>query len=107
MRDPNGLAQCLQWHEKKPEWDDRLPPRDYLKTNIESAKANIHPVPEWRRFADQKMYALNVTELALQRHQKTHMPKDMMFGHPPRPHSPINCVIAHRYKTEFDEIATR
>ncbi|BHF69520.1 hypothetical protein SprV_0301256600 [Sparganum proliferum] len=102
--DPEALIRCLRWPIPKRRARSDFP-RDFLRTNIESAKAGIHPVPDWEEFADKKDFKLDTTKQALGRNKKPHFPKNMIFGHPQRPHTPIKCVLEHKYKTEFDEAA--
>lgn len=104
-RDPYELAKCLNW----PDYTQMINPRtfrsDFETTNVESAKAMIHQVPPWIKFREQKDYRIDPKKAQGLRFLKPQFPVDMVFGGPPRPATPIACVLAHQYKAEFDQKA--
>ncbi|VDD75336.1 unnamed protein product [Mesocestoides corti] len=102
---PNAMNECMTWCNYKPVYDPQRFGVDYQKTNVESAKANIYRVPEWIAFRKEKDFHINPVEKKGERFKKPIFPVDMVFGRPPRPGTPFNCVISHYYKTEFDRKA--
>ncbi len=104
-RDPYALLKCLHWPEYKPPVDPRTFRSDYTRINVESAKANIHAVPVWEKFRKAKNFHVDPTQAQGLRFLKPQFPDDMIFGKPPRPITPLGCLLAHQYKTEFDKNA--
>lgn len=108
-RIPNEILQCLNWpvEGKDNKIDPQCLPRDFHKINLESTKLGIHPVPDWLKFANETDYRHNPTKRVLGRLRKPKYPEGMTFGIPARPSTPIGCVLAHTYKTMWDEEALR
>ncbi|KAF5395887.1 hypothetical protein PHET_11418 [Paragonimus heterotremus] len=106
-RNPNEILQCFNWpiKEQGDQIDPKCLPRDFHRINVESIKRAIHPVPEWIRFANEKDYRLNPTKRVLGRLRKPKFPADMTFGTLARPSTSMQCIIAHRYKSLWDEHA--
>lgn len=104
---PYEIYQCFTWptEQKGTQVDTDCLPRDFHRINVESTKEGIHPVPAWLRFANEKNYRLNPTKRALGRLRKPKFPDDMVFGMPRRPSTPMNCLLAHQYKTIWDSAA--
>ncbi|VEL34261.1 unnamed protein product [Protopolystoma xenopodis] len=105
----NAVAKCLVWptHSPSGQSDRRQLPKDFKRVNIESTKAGIHYVPEWIRFAKDKDFRINPTQRALGRLHKSTFPAEMCFGKPTRPSTPMGCLLAHAYKTNWDQWAYR
>ncbi|KAF8563309.1 hypothetical protein P879_11463 [Paragonimus westermani] len=106
-RNPNEILQCFSWPTKEhgDQIDPKRLPRDFHRINLESIKERIHPVPGWIRFANDKDYRLNPTKRVLGRLRRPKFPADMTFGTLARPATPMQCIIAHRYKSLWDEHA--
>ncbi|CAH8626068.1 unnamed protein product [Heterobilharzia americana] len=63
---PNEIVECLTWPRDegtKTHVDSNCLPRDFHRINIESVKEGIHLVPDWIRFANEKDYRLNPTNV--------------------------------------------
>lgn len=103
-QEPDAISKCFTWCTCKRNDNTWMYGVDFKKTNIESAKAGIHKVPEWMKFRNEKDYHHKPIK-STRRHQKPEFPFEMTFGRPNRPSTPIGCVLSHYYKREFDKKA--
>lgn len=101
-RDANGLEKCLNWCLFKPSSGVDLYDVDFQKINQESAKAGVKNASEWIKFRKEHEFRRRPVQ-SVRLHDKLKCPVDITFGIRRRPSTPMECILSHYYKKEFDQ----